>query len=107
MFLSFWRKNKMTEECNKGSCEQESQSQCGSKGSGCEMTDMMMHLADQAWSQLMIEKMKAEFEKVRGEKMSKIAAASIEVSIDKWEHKMGGKMKCQEGKDKLKAAFMG
>ena len=95
----------MTQECNEGSCNEGSK--CGSQSTGCEMTDMMLNLADEAWKQLMMEKMKAEFEKQRGEKMTRVAAASIEASIAKWEHKMSGKMKCQEAKDKLKAAFMG
>lgn len=93
-------------ECNENSCNE--QSECSnSKGTGCEMTDMMMCLADEAWKQLMVEKMKQQFEQQRGEKMNRVAAASIEASIAKWEHKMSGKMKCQEAKGKLKAAFMG
>ncbi len=87
--------------CNEEKCE------TTPKETGCEMTDMMMCLADEAWKQLMIEKMKAEFEKARGEKMSRVAAASIEASIAKWEHKMAGKQKCQQAKESLKAAFMG
>ena len=101
----------MTQECNEGSSKQECQtkggsSSCGSKGSGCEMTDMVMGLTHKAWGQLMVEKMKAELEKTRGEKMNKVAAAAIAASLAKWEHKMSGKVKCQEPKDNLKRAFM-
>lgn len=75
--------------------------------SGCEMTDMIMSLADQAWEELMKEKIKKEFEKQLGERMNKVALAGANASIAYHMHLMEGKVKCEENKNKLKQAFMG
>ena len=89
--------------CSEESCSAES---CCEESTGCEMTDMMLKLADEAWSELMKEKMKAAFESERGEKMDAVAKAVVNASIGKWEYKMLGKAKCNEHKEKIKQAFM-
>ena len=91
-------------ENNQNCCEDT----CNTKKptSGCEMTDMIMHIADHAWAELMKEKMKKEFEKQMGDKMNKVAIASVNASIEYHTHEMEGKIKCEEHKNKLKQAFM-
>lgn len=91
--------------CEDNTCKPSDQN-CEKPDSGCEMTDMMMCLANDAWADLMKEKMKAELEKARGAKMNKVAAAAVQASITYWEHKMAGKMKCHEAKESMKQAFM-
>ena len=102
-------------DCKEGTCSTEQQkggadccsgSSCN-KSSGCEMTDMLMHIADSAWAELMKDKMKKLFETHRGKNMDKLAKASVEASLAYWEHKMKGKMACHENKEKLKQAMMG
>ena len=96
------------QECcnNKHDCCEESR--CEEKSStGCEMTDMMMGIADHAWEELMKEKIKKEFEKQIGERMNKVASASASASIAHHTHMMEGKMKIEEHKTKLRQAFMG
>lgn len=87
-------------ECNEGSCESQ-------EGGCCEMSAMLMKLADEAWGELMKEKMKKAIEKERGEKMNKVAAVSVQASLAYWEHKMQGKAQCHEFSENLKKAFMG
>jgi len=95
--------------CCGGSCGGSSGSKCGSKGegTGCDMTDKILRLSAQAWEQLLLQKMKAEIEKLHGESVQKVAVAGVAAGHAQWEHKMAGKMKCGENKEKIKQAFMG
>lgn len=89
-----------------GECKEE---QCEDKNkcsTGCEMTDEMMCLANQAWADLMKEKMKVHFEKINGPKMDKVAKVCVEMCMGYWQHKMSGKAQCEEHKEKIKNAFM-
>lgn len=86
-------------QCQGSQCQQ---SQCQPKscqGSGCEMTDELMEIADSAWSHLMREKMKAQFEKINGKHMDSLAAAAVEASLAHWE----GVKKIKADKMKMKA----
>ena len=78
---------------------------CGPK-SGCEMTDKMMCQAEKAWESLFRRKLEAEFEKTMGPKMDEIASVVAKISIEKHQHMMAGKAKCEEGKETLKKTFM-
>lgn len=49
---------------------------------------MMIQMSEDAWSELMLEKMKKEFEKVNGAKMDKAAALAVEASMNHWKGKM-------------------
>lgn len=95
-------------ECNQGPCPQSAcqqppcpQSQCQQKSctTGCEMTDELLEIADSAWSHLMREKMKAQFEKINGKHMDSLAAAAVEASLAHWE----GVKKLKAGKMKMKS----
>jgi hypothetical protein len=90
------------EKCGKSESDCESEPK-----SGCEMTDQMMVLANEAWAELVKEKMKKRFEEVSGEKMNKIALASVEASMAYWQHKMKGKQGCMEHTQKMQQAFLG
>ncbi|MFH2021643.1 MAG: hypothetical protein ABIJ34_09635 [archaeon] len=66
---------------------------------------MMMQLADDAWSELMMEKMKAELEKTKGAKMNKVAKIAVEAASKNWEKKMMDKAGWMEFEEKLKEAM--
>ncbi|MFQ5645871.1 MAG: hypothetical protein ACE5GM_02990 [bacterium] len=68
----------------------------------CNMPGKLLSLADQAWEELLKEKMKAEIQKSRGEKMDKIARLVVEADLAKWGHMITGKAKCEEYKQSLK-----
>ncbi len=99
------------EECQTNQCSTQTSCQpssCQPKpchGSGCEMTDEMMELADEAWSCLMKEKMKACLEKMDGKKMDAIAQAAVEVSKAHWGGKMKMKADMREAMEKLRMAM--
>ncbi|MFH1094693.1 MAG: hypothetical protein V1728_00570 [Candidatus Micrarchaeota archaeon] len=99
------------EECQTNPCSAPASfqpSSCQPKpchGSGCEMTDEMMELADEAWSCLMKEKMKAYLEKMDGKKMDTIAQAAVEVSKAHWGGKMKMKADMREAMEKLRMAM--
>ncbi len=78
---------------------------------------MIMGMANHAWKELMIEKMKQAYEKKSGKQMDKIAEVGVEYCIRFWSAKMEHKkmkMKGCEAKmqqmdeysDKLMEAFM-
>lgn len=73
----------------------------------CDMTDMMLGLANQALEELMMKKMKAEWEKLRGKNMEKMAVTSVEASMVYWKHKMEGMYQCEESKQKMQQSFHG
>ncbi len=79
--------------------------------------EMVMRMADHAWKELMIDKMKQAYEKKSGKQMDKIAEVGVEYCIRFWASKMEHKkmkMKGYEAKmqqmdefgDKLMEAFM-
>ncbi len=91
-----------------------SNSGCGCSSSGCgsrpkdehSMDRMMMELAEHAWEELMIEKMKALLETSNGERMDRVARVSVEAANAYWNHKMEKKARHHEHSEKLKRAFM-
>ena len=99
----------MGEECNEGSCCESSSDCCESKGC-CEqekgMGVMVMRLANEAWEELMKEKMKSAYEKAMGDKMNKTAQIGVEACMMYWGNKMKGKMAWMEFEEKLNKAMM-
>ena len=66
---------------------------------------MMMGLANEAWSELMMDKMKAAFEKAKGQKMDKVAHISVEACMAYWANKMKSKEAWAEFNEKLMQAM--
>ena len=64
-----------------------------------------MQLANNAWEELMKEKMKAAYEKAIGERMNKVAQVGIEASIAYWSNKMKEKSSWDEFEEKLRKAM--
>ncbi len=66
---------------------------------------MLLDLADEAWSELMKEKMKAECERLKGKQMDKAAAAAVQMAMAYWEAKMQKHAKMAEQQEKLRQAI--
>ena len=94
----------MEQDCCKESCDSGKPNY--SAIYGCDMTGMMVALADSAWEEMMKEKMKAILEKKIGEKMSRVADVSVKASLDYWENEMAGKAKVHAAREGLGKAFM-
>ena len=88
----------------KSCCKEKSKKDC--YGSGCDMTDHIVKIADRAWEHLMLEKMKAHLEKKRGEKMNGVAAAAVDASLTKWANKMKVEADKRVSVSNLQKAFM-
>jgi len=67
----------------------------------CNMHEEMLALADEAWMELMKEKIKAEIDKVSGAHMEKVAKLVMEANFAKWSDLMKSKARCNEYKDNL------
>ena len=90
------------EKCNENKCGSEKES-CYS--TGCDMTDAMLRLADRAWEELMIEKMKRSFEEHNGERMNKIAKVMVDSTNAHWKTKMEAMGNKHKAKTNLQEAF--
>ncbi len=71
------------------------------------MHEKLLILADDAWMELMKEKIKAEINKASGPHMEKIAQLVVETNFAKWSDLIQAKTKCNEYKDNLKALMAG
>ncbi len=99
------------EDCCEESCKSGCGSDCSCGNEGCckeEMSkgEMFMDMANEAWHELMKEKMKHAYEKAIGEKMSKAAAVSVEACMAYWSQKMKNEASCAEFEDKIRKAMM-
>lgn len=100
------------EEC----CEESCNTSCNCASCGCSENSccdeesskgkMFMDMANDAWSELMKEKMKSAYEKAMGDKMNKAAAVSVEACMAYWGQKMKNEASFAEFEEKLKRAMM-
>ena len=96
-------------ECKTNTCEPQSKS-CSSKiecsSSGCQMTDKMLKMAEEAWGMAMKEKMKKQFENVAAEKLDKMATSVVQASMTYWQNKMKSKGDMHKEFENIKQAMM-
>lgn len=85
---------------------------CGDKGhhhhdseKGCHCAEKFLELADEAWKEVLKEKIKAKIIAKKGEHIEKLAEIVAMANGEKWKHKISAKMKCNEFKDHLKEYF--
>lgn len=71
----------------------------------CNMPEKLLCLADEAWRELLKEKIKQEIQKTSGEKLNAIAKLLAEGNHRRWSHFIEGKQKCAEFKQQLKEAM--
>ena len=85
--------------------------QCGDKPrqeqheEHCHCEEKFMKVADEAWMELLKEKIKAEIEKKQGDSLEKLAEIITKANSEKWRHKITIKSKCEEYKNNLKDFF--
>lgn len=68
--------------------------------SGCEM-EVFFCLAKKAWKKLMVEKIKAEMERMEGEKLNRLAKLIAETKVKKFHAKMEKKKALHEFQSQL------
>ena len=91
--------------CESNNCKSENYKHHGECDTGCEMSNHMVRIADNAWECLMAEKMKAHWEKLMGSKMNEIAAASVETSMAYHMNMVKGKMEVEASAKKIQQAM--
>jgi hypothetical protein len=85
--------------------------QCGDKlrhehhEEHCHCEEKFLKLADEAWMEILKEKIKAEVEKKQGESLGKLAEIIAQANCEKWKHKITIKSKCEEYKSTLREFF--
>lgn len=67
----------------------------------CNMPEKLLCLADEAWMEVLKEKIKKEIEATSGEKLTKLAKLIAETNGAKWQAKIAAKKGCHEYKEKL------
>lgn len=95
----------MSENCSSTEC-----CTTDSKGNNdheCTMHEELLALADEAWMELLKEKIKGEIEKSGGAHMDKIAKLVADANCAKWGDMIAAKTKCNAYKESLKALMSG
>ena len=71
----------------------------------CDIPEKLLCLADEAWREVLKEKIKQEIEKSAGPKLGTLAKLVAETNHRRWAHLIQGKQKCDEYKQQVKAAL--
>ncbi len=87
------------EECHE-SAGQSASSEC------CEIPEKLLCLADEAWRELLKDKIKQEIQKAAGPKLDSLAKLVAETNHRRWTHQIQGKIKCDEYKQQVKDALI-
>ncbi len=108
----------MTEYCgsnmhryqNEGHCSCGCGCGCGSHHhndgeESCKCTEKFLEIADEAWKEVLKEKIKAKIIAYKGEHMDKLAEMIAKANGEKWKNKISSKIKGNEFKDNLKEFF--
>ena len=84
---------------------------CGEEGhmphveEHCHCKEKFLKFADEAWAELLKDKIKANIEKEHGEHITKLAEIVSKANGEKWKHKISIKVKKEEYENSLKEFF--
>ncbi|MBX2860194.1 MAG: hypothetical protein KTR14_03100 [Vampirovibrio sp.] len=93
-----------TQQCSTG--DQPSHHQASNNSSECcDMPEKLLCLADEAWKELMKEKIKAQIQSTCGEKLDNLAKIVAEANGAKWQHKIAAKHHCHTYQDNVRQFF--
>lgn len=93
---------------DQGQChDSQSQGQCstGSKEQECNMHEKLLCLADEAWKEVLKDKIKQEIEKSQGAKLASLAKLVAETNGRKWAYMIQGKKACDDYKTQVRVLF--
>ncbi len=106
----------MTEQCNTHRHEYSNEGVC-SCGCGahthhrhdfeghCHCAEKFLEIADEAWKEVLKEKIKEKIIAKKGEHIEKLAEIVALANGEKWKHKISAKTKGNDFKEKLKGFF--
>lgn len=113
----------MTEHCNEHTHGHQQEGNCscgcgcGSKGhgyhhhhheeeeGGCSCAEKFLQIADEAWTEVLKDKIKAKILAKKGDHIEKLAEIVAMANGEKWKHIISAKTKCHKFKDELKDFF--
>ena len=72
----------------------------------CDVPEKLLCLADEAWREVVKDKIKREIEKTAGAKLDALAKLVAETNHRRWSHLIEGKQKCDEYKQQVKEALL-
>ena len=72
-----------------------------SPNTGCEMTDRLINLSDEAWYELLKDKMKDQIQASSGDKMDRMAEFITKANNERWAHMITGRARCEQFKQDL------
>lgn len=72
---------------------------------GCHCTEKLLMIADEAWKEVLKDKIKEKILAKKGEHMDNLAELIATANGQKWKHIISAKMKCDEFKDQIKNFF--
>ncbi|MDP1834958.1 MAG: hypothetical protein Q8K75_03420 [Chlamydiales bacterium] len=87
--------------CN---CQCHSKS-CGSEHEECHFTDELIEMADEAWMEVLHEKIKERIIAKSGGRLDELAAIVADANADRWKHKLGQHKQCDDFKAKVAHFF--
>lgn len=87
----------------KGTCDEQSH-KAGSEC--CDMPEKLLCLADEAWKEVLKDKIKAEIEKSSGAKLDALAKLVADANHRKWTYLIEGKQQCDQFKDQVKDVLL-
>ena len=108
----------MTEHCNEHTHEHHEGGDCScgcghgnhghhhhEEGGGCNCGEKFLQIADEAWREVLKEKIKAKILAHKGDHIEKLADIVAMANGEKWKHIISAKTKCHKFKDELKDFF--
>jgi len=104
----------MTEQCVTNISGHECSCGCGAHmsmhseegcGCGCNCSEKFLKLADEAWMEVLKEKIKSKIMNYKGEHMEQLAEIIAKANGERWKNKISSKMKGHEFKESLKEFF--
>lgn len=72
---------------------------------GCHCAEKFLEIADEAWKEVLKEKIKTKIIAKKGEHIDKLAEMVATANGEKWKNMIAAKMKCNEFKENLKEFF--
>ncbi len=88
-----------------GSCACGAKHHSHEEGS-CACPEKFWEIAEEAWKELLKEKIKAKIIAKKGEHIEKLAELIATANGEKFKHKIAAKIKCEEFKEDLKEFFL-
>lgn len=94
-----------SKECCASDCKCGSDCSCKKGGSCGDFSAKLIQMADDAWTCLLKEKIKARVEKINGAQLDQLADLVAASNNERWKEKLKAKESCNDFQEKIEAFF--